>query len=156
MKSAINIFGIAALVALTAGYANWARGNRPVEPPPDDTRPFVPATEIPLLRLADAKALWRLPTTLFLDVRSRIDYDFGHIAGALSMPDDAEATLKELEPRLQKAETIVVYCGSRDCGKSLWAAIRLRQAGWTKTKIYPAGWNEWITNELPATVDSAR
>ena len=156
MRSLFNILGIAALVALTAGYANWARGSRPVEPPTDDARPSVPSTEIPLLRLAEAKALWRLPTTLFLDVRSRIDYDFGHIAGALSMPDDSEATLKELEARLQQAEAIVVYCGSRDCGKSLWAAIRLRQAGWTRTNIYPAGWNEWITNELPATVNSAR
>jgi rhodanese-related sulfurtransferase len=52
-------------------------------------------------------------------------------------------------PKLERARTIIVYCKSVDCGKSLWAAIRLRNAGFTQTKIFPEGWNEWVNNGLP-------
>ncbi len=45
---------------------------------------------------------------------------------------------------------MVVYCKSVDCGKSLWAALRLRQHGLAQTRIYPGGWNEWSNRGLPA------
>jgi hypothetical protein len=44
---------------------------------------------------------------------------------------------------------------SVDCGKSLWAAIRLHQLGLSQTMIYPEGWNEWTLSGLP-TAGSGR
>ena len=55
-----------------------------------------------------------------------------------------------LKPKLERARAIVVYCGSADCGKSLWVALRLRDEGLTQTRIYPAGWNEWYLRGLPS------
>jgi rhodanese-related sulfurtransferase len=83
-------------------------------------------------------------------VRSRFDYECGHIAGAINLPDEEfETAFPALRLRLERAEVLVVYCKSSDCGKSLWSALRLRQQGLRQTRIYPEGWNEWSTSGLP-------
>jgi rhodanese-related sulfurtransferase len=111
--------------------------------------------DIPLLHDDEAEALWRESSTLFVDVRSPADYEVGHIAGAVNLPEeDYEARLPSLLPQLEQAGAVVVYCKSVDCGKSLWAALRLRQHGLTQTKIYPGGWNEWSNRGLPAVRSS--
>src|SRR5262249_50638955 len=113
---------------------------------------FVKDTNIPLIRLAEAESLWHDSSTLFVDVRPAFDYEVGHIAGAVHMPEpDFERLFPELKPRLERARAIVVYCKSTDCGLSLWAAIRLRNEGLTQTRIFPGGWNEWHTNGLPSS-----
>jgi rhodanese-related sulfurtransferase len=128
-------------------YSSWSLAVRN-QPSPPVTATAVAG--IPLLRLHDAEALWHDRSALFIDVRSAADYDFGHIAGALSMPEEEfEQRLPELKPRLQRAGTLVVYCKSEDCGKSLWSALRLRDAGLPHTTIYPYGWNEWYNERLP-------
>jgi rhodanese-related sulfurtransferase len=102
--------------------------------------------------LADAQALWQQPSAIFLDVRSSIDYEFGHIQGAVNLPlEDFDKGYPDLKPRLERADAIVVYCKSEDCGKSYWSALRLRRDGLRQTKIYPYGWNEWNDNQLPIT-----
>ena len=106
--------------------------------------------EIPLIRLDRAKELREESSTLFLDVRSEIDYQFGHIPGAVSLPEgEFEARFPTLQDRLRRARTVVVYCKSPDCGLSLWAAIRLRNEGLTQVVIYPGGWNDWFNRGLP-------
>jgi len=147
-----HILGILLTSAALAGYSSWSLAVRE-----RDTEPVVSAgtatvAGIPLLSMPEARALWLDSGTLFIDVRSAIDFEFGHIAGAISMPyEEFPELMARLKPELQRARTIVVYCKSKDCGKSLWSAIRLHQQGLTQTKIYPNGWNEWDTNGLPRT-----
>jgi rhodanese-related sulfurtransferase len=147
----VRLVNFALIVAVALGlsaYAHWIRRPRPTADL--SSLPTVPAADVPLLRLADAKALHADPATLFVDVRSASDYSFGRIAGAISLPEDEiEARLPELRSRLERAKAIVVYCGSRDCGKSLWGALRLRQAGFAQTSIFPGGWNEWYVDSAP-------
>jgi rhodanese-related sulfurtransferase len=148
----VRLLNIALILAVSLGisaYASWIRKPRP--PATDDPamKP-VDATEIPLLRLAEAKALYADPGTVFVDVRSASDFSFGRIAGAISVPEDKiEERLADLRPRLESAKRIIVYCGSRDCGTALWAGIRLRQAGFTQTAIFPGGYNAWYVDENP-------
>jgi rhodanese-related sulfurtransferase len=134
-------------LALSA-YSSWSLAVR------EQQRKESPYAEsvagIPLLRLGDAESLWRDRSAMFVDVRSAADYDFGHIAGAISLPEEEfEQRFPELKPRLERAGALVVYCKSADCGKSLWGALRLRGAGLLQTKIYPYGWNEWYNHGLP-------
>jgi rhodanese-related sulfurtransferase len=137
----VRLLNFALILAVALGlsaYASWIH------------RPLPRAAEIPLLRLADAKTAHADPATLFVDVRSASDFGFGRIAGAISLPEEEiEARLAELRPRLEQAKTIVVYCGSRDCGKALWGGLRLRQAGFKQTTIFPGGWNEWYVDSNP-------
>jgi rhodanese-related sulfurtransferase len=143
---------ILVLSAAMAGYSSWSLTVRE-----KDKDAVVPADSsavagIPLLSLTQARALWSDPGTVFIDVRSSADYEFGHIAGAMSMPyEEFPERLTDKKPQLQSARAIVVYCKSKDCGKSLWSAIRLHQEGLTQAKIYPNGWNEWDTHGLPRT-----
>ncbi len=129
-----------------SGYAAWLRSQR-TETAPSQA---VEATSITLIRTAEAQELWQRDSTLFLDVRTMAEYADGHIAGAISFPDEEfEERFPALQARLERARAIVVYCKSEDCGKSLWTAIRLRGAGLTQTRIYPAGWYDWKRHDLP-------
>lgn len=146
-----NFVRIFLVTAALSGYAAWSRSG--LEPRGEEVpAPSVPAAEgIPLLRLDQAHALWRDANTVFVDVRPDTDYAVGHISGAVHLPLEAyDERFPALRSRLESASAIVVYCKSHDCMKSLWVAIRLRDAGLTQTKIYPAGWNEWDLHQYPA------
>jgi rhodanese-related sulfurtransferase len=143
----LHIIGVALVLAF---YSNWLLSVRPA---PAGATEVLPGTagDLELVRLAEAERLWRQGDTLFVDVRSASDFEFGHIPGALHLPEpEIEEKLPALRPRLERARTIIVYCKSVDCGKSLWTAIRLRNAGLTQTKIFPEGWNEWVTRGPPS------
>ena|SRR5438128_1092052 len=143
----LNFLRILLVTGALSAYSAWVLDARPSDAKPQAAGDVA---GIPLLRLDAVESLWHDSSALFVDVRSWTDYDFGHIPGAISLPEEEFAQrFPDLKPRLERARTIVVYCKNRDCGKSMWAAIRLHQAGLTQTAIYPAGWNEWYLHELP-------
>jgi rhodanese-related sulfurtransferase len=145
-----NFARILALALALSAYSAWLLTARERPAPSPPTEPWAVA-DIPLLHTEEAEALWHQPATLFVDVRSPADYEVGHVAGAVNLPEEEfEARLPSLLLRMEQAGAVVVYCKSVDCGKSLWAALRLRQRGLTQTKIYPGGWNEWSNRGLPA------
>jgi rhodanese-related sulfurtransferase len=143
--------------ALLAGYSAWLQAMHKPEPAESGAGKSIPATNIALIDVKEAEALWRLSSTLFIDVRPAADFAYGHIAGAVSLPlEELDQRLAEVDERLRRANALVIYCKSVDCGKSLWAALRLHQAGLTQTKIFPAGWYEWSERKLPSRRTSER
>jgi len=149
-------FVLILLVSLAlSAYSAWSLAERERQAPPKqiaDDR-----SGIPLIRLAEAEALWRQGSTVFVDVRSETDYQYGHIEGAICLPDEEfEAKFPAWKPQMERAGAIVVYCNSVDCGKSLWTAIRLRQQGLMQTKIFPEGWNAWTSKRLPTAATATR
>jgi rhodanese-related sulfurtransferase len=146
---AVNFLRIIGLAAALAAYSLWLLGSRPAAGERSLAAPA--ATDgLPLLTLDEALDLHKEPRTVFLDVRPAEDYRVGHITGAVSLPGDDAGRLAGLLPALRRAPAVVVYCSSRDCGKSLWVALRLRNAGLTHTWIFPGGWNEWVNAGGPA------
>jgi rhodanese-related sulfurtransferase len=145
----LNLFSIVAVSLALAGYSAWVLAEREGDMVSSSG---ADVDGVPLLRMAEAEALWRGGSAVFLDVRSSTDYAYGHIAGAVHLPgEEIEERLPEFRSRLERATALVVYCGSENCGKSLWAALRLRKAGLARTKIYPAGLAEWDRHGLPIT-----
>ena len=152
-----NFVRILTVCLVLSAYSSWSLAVRERQRKGSEPSHADAVAGIPLLGLSDAEALWRDRSTLFIDVRSAADYDYGHIAGAINMPDEEfEQRFPELKPRLERAGNIVVYCKSADCGKSLWSALRLRDAGLLQTKIYPYGWNEWYNHGLPIVRNAVR
>src|SRR5438046_6482345 len=103
--TAANYLRILGVALLLAGYSAWTLTGRDAKPAVSD---FDKEVEYPagvrLLRVAQAEALWHEPGTLFLDVRSLTDYEFGHIAGALSFPEpEFEQHFPALQDRLRQA-----------------------------------------------------
>src|SRR5438034_115229 len=144
-----NFLHILAISVALAGYAAWvsSHGDQESSPASAASDTF-PGTDIPLLNVAEAEALWKKSSTLFLDVRSYPDYEFGHIQGAVNLPEEElDARFDAWKPRLEQAEVIVVYCKNVDCGKSYWSAFRLRQRGFHQVRIYPHGWYEWCEHQ---------
>ena len=94
-----------------------------------------------------------------LDALRRLaaDHAYGHIPGSLLLPEEEfEERFAALKPRLERAQALVVYCSSRDCGKSLWTALRLWNTGLKQVRIFPGGWNEWYLRELPVERTATR
>jgi rhodanese-related sulfurtransferase len=144
----INFLRILLVTLALSGYSAWVQSQR--SPPVGRPLATDDVAGISLLRRDDAKTLWEESSTVFVDVRSSIDYEFGHIQGAISIPDEEfEKRFPDQKSRLERAKTIIVYCQNRDCGKSLWSAIRLRNAGLSQAVIYPEGWNDWVLHDLP-------
>ena len=110
-----------------------------------------------MLALSRVKERFADTQTVFVDVRSPTDFTYGRIRGAVSLPfEEFEERFAQLRPRLEAGGTVVVYCKSVDCGKSLWAALRLREAGLGQVAIYPAGWNEWFLHGYPIEANATR
>ena len=147
-----NFLHILVVSAALAGYSAWVSSREEKESPASAAADTFPGTDLALLNVADAEALWSKSSTLFVDVRSYPDYEFGHIQGAINLPEEEfDERYPALQHRLEQAGTIVVYCKNVDCGKSYWSALRLRQRGFKQVRIYPHGWYEWCKYQLPIT-----
>lgn len=114
---------------------------------------FLAQEEFPGIRfitLAEAEDLFARGGAIFLDSRSRDEFDAGHIPGALSI------SLKESENGLASAalpyppdQTFVVYCEGGDCQTSISLAKLVHAQGFRDIRIFSGGWTEWSAAGLP-------
>ena len=80
-----------------------------------------------------------------IDVRPAIEYNAGHVPGAINMP------LDKLEERLGDIDTdreIVAYCRGPHCVLAFDAVEKLRQQGFKANRLED-GFPEWKTAGLP-------
>ena len=86
-----------------------------------------------------------------IDVRPRLEYDHGHLPGALSYPvDDLPGRLEEL-PR---ERLIVAYCRGEYCLFADDAVALLRRHGFRVARL-DGGWPEWSTEERAVAAGAA-
>jgi rhodanese-related sulfurtransferase len=82
-----------------------------------------------------------------IDVRPRLEYEFGHIVGARSIPvDDLESAVDGL-PRSRE---IIAYCRGPYCVYADDAVRLLRDKGF-KARRLDTGYPEWERAGLPST-----
>lgn len=90
----------------------------------------------------DARALQKKMKTgkiTLIDVRSREEYQKGHIPGAMNLPFDA---MKSSVGKLPKGEEIIVYCRGPYCVLSVNAVALLRAQGIEALRL-TSGFSEW-------------
>ena len=97
-----------------------------------------------------AKKLHDSQNFVFVDARSRDDYDEGHIKGALSMPvgqfdEKIEAFLEQYSPE----KAIVTYCSGRTCEDSHKLAQLLMELGYTEINVFIDGFPGWEAEGYP-------
>jgi rhodanese-related sulfurtransferase/DNA-binding transcriptional ArsR family regulator len=81
-----------------------------------------------------------------IDVRTRVEYDAGHIPGAVSVPlDELTGRLDELPPEAE----IVAYCRGPYCVLAPQADEQLRDAGRHNVRRLDAGLPQWRLAGLP-------
>jgi len=81
-----------------------------------------------------------------LDVRSRREFDAGHIPGALHVPFwHVAAHVREIPARLD--QLLVVYCGHGP--RARFAASTLRRIGFEQVTLLDGHWAGWQDAGLP-------
>ena len=95
------------------------------------------------IQLIDARAL----DVLWVDARSKADFDAGHIPEAICLNDEHWETgvVELMGTWLMNPRTIIVYCGTESCDASKLIADRLRES-LPDAEIYSlkGGWNAWV------------
>ena len=103
---------------------------------------------------ADVQGFTRLvtqPDIVVLDVRTASEYAEGHIAGAVNIDVNGQNFLKEVQQRLDTAQTIAVYC--RSGRRSANAATILAKEGYKLVNL-EGGIMAWQAEGQPVTRDT--
>jgi len=116
--------------------------------------PFTPNVDrdIPTVPLEDAVVKFLSDEAVFLDARSRTDYQLGHIEGALNLPvHDADfgERLHEFSLKAAHEKELIVYCDGTGCSLSPELASVLKGLGYRDVKILINGWTEWTMAGMP-------
>jgi len=97
----------------------------------------------------DAWDLAKEGKAVFVDVRSKEQYDLGHIKGALSIPgSQLMGRMRELPP----GKFIITYCACSAEQTSGRAVLELNNHGVKNAAALLGGWHEWQDNKMPAEV----
>ena len=106
--------------------------------------PAAVESSISQAELADRIATRTAP--LILDVRTRSEFDSGHIPGAVHIPHtELSSRLGEVEA--ESDQEIVVYCEGG--GRSMAAAFALRGAGFSTVLHLEGDMRAWRESQLP-------
>ena len=101
--------------------------------------------ELQPVTLAELRRRLKDGSATIVDVRPRVEFEAGHIPGAISMPvDDLRRRMKELPRRRE----IIAYCRGPYCLYSLDAVTLLRKHGF-KARRAEHGLPEWRGEALP-------
>jgi PQQ-dependent catabolism-associated CXXCW motif protein len=165
---------VVATVALAARVVAQQHVPEPDGYRTDDYRSAVPATlaGVRVLTTAEAEAIWRAGTGVFVDVLPRApkppnlpagtvwrDKPRRNIPGSVWLPDTgygklAEATEAYLRRGLERASggsktaLLVIYC-QENCWMSWNAAKRVQSYGYPNVTWYPEGTEGWERADLP-------
>jgi rhodanese-related sulfurtransferase len=85
-----------------------------------------------------------LKTAVVVDVRTKNEYDAGHIAGAISIPAEQLAPRAK---RLSKSKRIVLY--DSKTGLAERAALELQTLGFTEVAVMEGGYQAWLDERRP-------
>ena len=107
----------------------------------------------------DAKAHWDAKDALFVDARAKVEYDQGHIPGAIPMPlGEFDTYFKKYESKIKKAKYIITYCHGVGCKLSDKVAQKLYNDpkdatapghGFKNTGAFFGGWPQWQQHNNP-------
>jgi rhodanese-related sulfurtransferase len=90
-------------------------------------------------------------SAVFVDCRSKAEFQSGHIATALSVPSDQPDIAAPVARLLGAARTIVAYCDAASgCESSHRLAARLRELGYPDVRILRDGMPGWLSRGYPA------
>lgn len=165
----LRYFGHDRVAVLDGGWTQWQAQGYPINNivPEPRSGSFIPQLRSHfIVDLETVKSRKDLPNVTLIDSRDRdrflgerepIDPIAGHIPGAVNFPwkevaqDNSWVRDSEIQQQrwssLKKADEIIVYCGS-----GVTACVNLLSlnlAGISTAKLYPGGWSDWCSRDLP-------
>ncbi len=97
-----------------------------------------------------AKQIYDSGKAVFVDARSREDYEDGHIKGAVSLPvGQFDESIDAFHDQYSPASSIVTYCSGRTCEDSHRLAYLLFDEGYTNVTVMIDGYPGWESEGYP-------
>lgn len=149
MHKSVVITSVFALFAATAATAQYLppkpSGGSPVQVTTQQgADPAISAA--PRITREEAIKLIRENKAVYVDVRSKMSFDKGHIKGALSIPN---SQLMSRIRELPAGKMAITYCACQKEHTAAVAVVNLRSAGWKNAAALVGGWDEWTALGLP-------
>ena len=91
------------------------------------------------------------PDLIIIDSRKQVQFNRGHIQGALNILDSdmTESQLAKLVT--SKSVPVVFYCNGEKCLRSANASAKAYDWGYRKVYWFRGGWKEWMNKEMPVS-----
>ena len=97
-----------------------------------------------------AKKIYDIGKSLFVDTRSRENYEDGHIPGAVSLPvGQFDELIDAFIDQHSLDQPIVTYCSGRTCEDSHNLAQMLLDFGFNDVKVFIDGLPGWEAEDYP-------
>lgn len=150
---------ILALLSLTLAFARqWAprgiawNGRWPTSATSaeDAYKMMAKAGDPGFVSMPEALDLQKKKSVVFLDARSKEEFDQGRIPGARHLPFyEMDKYQEEALEGVTTETMIVIYCEGIGCELSFFLGRELQTAGLTNIKIFYGGYPEWQAAGLP-------
>jgi rhodanese-related sulfurtransferase len=89
-------------------------------------------------------------SAIFVDARSAVDYEAGHIQSALNLPDqDIDAWIEAFIAQTNPEALIIAYCEGPQCALSKSLVDKLIDLGFVNARYLVDGWGQWKERRLP-------
>lgn len=85
----------------------------------------------------------------FIDARDYVEYEIGHIRGAITLPYQEFDKYKSVLESISKDTPLVTYCDGSECDLSILLGDKLFEMGYKQVYIFFGGWIDWQENNYP-------
>lgn len=121
-----------------------------------EQKPYAPES-IPDVKVVSAEETIDMilanPDLLVIDSRKKMEYQKGHIEGAINILN-TKLTREQLE-RISpdKSREILFYCNGDRCLRSTDSINKAKRWGYSNLTWFRGGWKEWSEKRLPAVTE---
>lgn len=139
-------------VALSLGVNHFRHSGLPLlgERSSDAGSSGAATFEEPVVSMEEARALFLTNGAVFCDARPVEAYRYGHIQGALNLPEDnLDALLPDVMAKIPLDSVVIVYCDGQKCHLSKEVALQLSARGYSHVQVLVNGWSVWRDAGLP-------
>ena len=106
--------------------------------------------ELEIQDVKRVKEIYDSGNTIFVDARTRENYDDGHVPGAASMPvGQFDELIDSFLDKYSLEHPIITYCSGRTCEDSHRLARLLLDFGFTHVKVFIDGFPGWKAEGYP-------
>jgi len=95
-----------------------------------------------------AKELWEGGAT-FVDVRDKIDFDLGHVPGAIHLDLHVDFNEERLSELVDRKEKVVLSCWGENCPYAAYACAMAVTWGYTHVNYFAVGFQAWSAAGYP-------
>ena len=97
-----------------------------------------------------AKKIFDSGKAIFVDARSQLNFEDGHIKGAISLPvGQFDLMVEKFKQNYPLSQPIITYCSGRTCNDSHHLAQMLFENGFDKVSVFIDGYPGWETEGYP-------